>query len=65
MAADKIAAVETGMKREDVLHLPGTPITVSSIQGLDTPREIWLYQVPFGKQFRVRFEDGVVTRLPY
>ncbi len=65
VAADKIAAVQTGMKRDDVLHLLGTPLTVSAIQGLETPRETWFYQVPFGKQFKVRFEDGVVTQPPY
>jgi hypothetical protein len=38
------------MKREEVLSLLGQPLSVSAIQGLDTPRETWTYQVAFGKQ---------------
>ena len=52
------------MKREEVLSLLGQPLSVSSIQGLDTPRETWTYQVPFGKQYTVRLDGGIVTAPP-
>lgn len=61
---DKILAIHKGMKREEVLALVGQPLSVSSIQGLDEPRETWTYQVPFGKQFSVRLDSGVVTQAP-
>ena len=60
---DKILAIRKGMKREEVLTLVGTPLSVAAIQGLDEPRETWTYQVPFGKQFSVRLDNGVVTRV--
>jgi hypothetical protein len=52
------------MKREEVLGLLGRPLSVSSIQGLDSPRETWTYQIPFGKQVTVRLEGGIVTAPP-
>jgi hypothetical protein len=52
------------MKREEVLRLLGQPLSVSAIQGLDTPRETWIYQVAFGKQFTVKLDGGVVTSPP-
>jgi hypothetical protein len=61
VAQDKLLSVKAGMKREEVLNLLGPPLTVSSIQGLDTPRETWTYQVPFGGQFTVRLDSGIVT----
>jgi hypothetical protein len=64
VAGDKLSAVKTGMKREEVLSLLGPPLSVSAIQGLDTPRETWTYQVPFGKQLTMRLDDGVVTAAP-
>jgi outer membrane protein assembly factor BamE (lipoprotein component of BamABCDE complex) len=60
---DKILAIRKGMKREEVLTLVGAPLSVAAIQGLDEPRETWTYQVPFGKQFSVRLDNGVVTRV--
>jgi hypothetical protein len=64
VAADKLQAVKTGMKRDEVLALLGKPASVSTIQGLDPPRETWTYQVPFGKQFSMKLEGGVVTATP-
>jgi hypothetical protein len=64
VAEDKILSVKPGMKREEVLQLLGPPLSVSSIQGLDQPRETFLYQVPFGKQYSVRLDGGVVTGPP-
>ena len=64
VAGDKLSAVKAGMRREEVLTLLGRPLEVSSIQGLDTPRETWTYQVPFGKQLSVRLDGGVVTAPP-
>jgi hypothetical protein len=64
VAGDKLLAVKAGMKREEVLGLLGRPISVSTIQGLDLPRETWTYQVPFGKQFTMRLDGGVVTVPP-
>ncbi len=64
VAEDKLLAVQMGMKREDVLGLLGKPSSVSAITGLDKPRETWTYQVPFGKQFTVRLDDGIVTIPP-
>jgi hypothetical protein len=64
VAEDKLLAVKKGMKREEVLSLLGPPLSVAAIQGLDTPRETWTYQVPFGKQLTVRLDDGVVTAAP-
>jgi len=64
VAADKLLTVKTGMPREEVLKLVGPPLSITSIQGLDTPRETWTYQVPFGKQFTVRLDAGVVTAAP-
>ncbi len=64
VAADKIASVKMGMSREEVLALLGPPVGVTAIQGLDTPRETWIYQVPFGKQVLMRLEGGVVSQLP-
>jgi hypothetical protein len=61
VAEDKLLAVKAGMRREEVLTLLGPPISISSIQGLDTPRETWTYQIPFGKQLSVRLDAGVVT----
>ena len=61
VAEEKLLSVKAGMKREEVLNLLGPPLTVASIQGLDTPRETWTYQVPFGKQFTLRLDAGVVT----
>ena len=63
-AEDKILAIRKGMKREDVLTLVGAPLSVAAIQGLDEPRETWTYQVPFGKQFSLRLDNGVVTQAP-
>jgi hypothetical protein len=48
------------MKREEILGLLGPPMSVSSIQGLETPRETWTYQIPFGKQYTARLEAGVL-----
>ncbi len=64
VAEDKLLTVKTGMPREEVLKLVGPPLSITSIQGLDTPRETWTYQVPFGKQFTVRLEGGVVAAPP-
>lgn len=64
VAEDKLLAVKAGMHREEVLSLLGPPLSVSSIQGLDTPRESWTYQIPFGKQLTVRLDGGVVTAPP-
>jgi hypothetical protein len=61
---EKLLAVKEGMKREDVLHLVGPPLSVTSIQGLELPRETWVYQVPFGKQYSVRLDGGAVSRPP-
>jgi hypothetical protein len=52
------------MKREEILSLLGQPLSVSAIHGLETPRETWTYQVPFGKQVTVRLDGGVVTIPP-
>ena len=64
VAGDKLLAVREGMKREEVLSLLGKPLSVYSIQGLDTPRETWTYQIPFGKQLTVRLDGGVVAVPP-
>jgi hypothetical protein len=64
VAEDKLLAVRAGMKREEVLSLLGQPLSVSAIQGLDTPRETWTYQVAFGKQFTLKLDGGVVTTPP-
>ncbi len=64
VAQNKLQAVKLGMKRDEVLALLGKPISVTSIQGLDTPRETWIYQVPFGKQFALRLDGGVVNLTP-
>jgi hypothetical protein len=64
VAAEKLLTVKEGMKREEVLTLLGPPLSVSSIQGLETPRETWTYQVPFGKQYTVRLDGGVVSAPP-
>jgi hypothetical protein len=64
VAEDKLLSVKAGMHREEILTLLGQPLSVSSIQGLDTPRETWTYQVPFGKQFTVRLDGGVVMAPP-
>ena len=61
---DKLLTVKAGMHREELLTLLGPPLSVSSIQGLDTPRETWTYQIPFGKQFTVRLDGGVVMSAP-
>jgi hypothetical protein len=52
------------MKREDVLGLLGPPLGIAAINGLDTPRETWTYQIPFGKQLSFKLESGVVTSSP-
>lgn len=64
VAGDKLQIVKVGMKREEVLELLGQPLSVWAIQGLDTPRETWTYQVAFGKRQTVRLTDGVVTAEP-
>jgi len=64
VAQDKLLAVKAGMQREEVLALLGPPLSISSIQGLDTPRESWTYQIPFGKQLTLRLDGGVVTAPP-
>jgi hypothetical protein len=64
VAEEKLRAVNTGMSRDDVLKLLGPPLSVSSIQGLDTPRETWTYQIPFGRQLSMRLDGGVVTTPP-
>jgi hypothetical protein len=65
VAEDKLFAVKTGMNREQVLNLLGPPLSIASIQGLDTPRETWTYQIPFGKQLTLRLDGGVVTGAPH
>jgi len=62
VAEDKLLAVKPGMKRDEVLSLLGEPLSVSAIQGLETPRETWTYQIPFGKQYTARLEAGVVSK---
>lgn len=64
VAEDKILAVHEGMKRDEVTALLGKPLSVTSIQGLDEPVETWTYQVPFGKRYSVRLENGVVSAPP-
>ncbi len=64
VAEDKILAVRVGMKRDEVLTLLGPPLSLTAIQGLDEPRETWTYQVPFGKSFSLRLENGVVSQPP-
>jgi hypothetical protein len=64
VAEDKIQQVHPGMKREEVLALLGAPQSVQSIQGLDEPRETFIYQVPFGKQYSIRLDAGVVSQPP-
>lgn len=64
VAEDKLLSVKTGMQREEVLSLLGPPLSVSSIQGLDIPRETWTYQIPFGRQLTLRLDGGVVTTAP-
>jgi hypothetical protein len=64
VAGDRLLAVKAGMKREEVLNLLGKPLSISTIQGLDLPRETWTYQVPFGKQLTMRLDNGVVTIPP-
>ena len=64
VAGDKLVAVKIGMKQEEVVRLLGKPLTVSGIQGLDTPRETWTYQIAFGKQVSLRLDGGVVTAIP-
>jgi hypothetical protein len=64
VAGDKLLSVKAGMKQEEVLRLLGQPLSVAGIQGLDTPRETWTYQIPFGKQVTLRLDGGVVTVLP-
>jgi hypothetical protein len=64
VAADKLLSVKEGMKRDEVVALLGPPLSVSAIQGLDTPRETWTYQVPFGKPLTIRLDDGIVTAAP-
>jgi len=64
IAQEKLSAVKNGMKKDEVLALLGKPLTVTSIQGLDTPRETWTYQVPFGKQVTLRLDDGTVSSTP-
>lgn len=64
VAGDRALAIRTGMKREELLSLLGEPLSVYSIQGLDTPRETWTYQVAFGKQVSVRLDGGVVSAPP-
>jgi hypothetical protein len=65
VAEDKLLAVKAGMRREEVLSLVGPPLSVSSIQGLDLPRETWTYQIAFGKRLSVRLDGGVVTAPPH
>ncbi|HLX44606.1 MAG TPA: hypothetical protein VKR43_14270 [Bryobacteraceae bacterium] len=64
VAADKLLSVKEGMKKDEVVSLLGPPLSVSAIQGLDTPRETWTYQVPFGKQLTLRLDNGIVTSAP-
>jgi len=64
VANEKLLAIKQGMNREEVLNLLGRPLSVYSIQGLDTPRETWTYQVPFGKQLTLRLDGGIVTAPP-
>lgn len=64
VAEDKLLAVRAGMKRDEVLSLLGPPLGVAAINVLDTPRETWTYQIPFGKQPSFKLESGVVTSSP-
>jgi len=61
VAQDRLLAVKAGMQRDEILSLLGPPLSVSSIQGLETPRETWTYQIPFGRQLSVRLDGGVVA----
>ena len=63
-AADKLASVRVGMKREEVLDLLGQPLSVAAIQGIDPPRETWTYQIPFGKRVTMKLDGGVVATAP-
>jgi hypothetical protein len=65
VAEGKLLAVKAGMKRDEVLSLLGPPLGVAAINGLDTPRETWTYQIPFGKQLSFKLESGVVTSSPH
>jgi hypothetical protein len=64
VAEDRLRAVKAGMKREEVLSLLGPPLAVAAINGLDTPRETWTYQIPFGRQLSFKLDSGVVTASP-
>jgi hypothetical protein len=64
VAEDRLREVKAGMKREEVLGLLGPPLAVAAINGLDTPRETWTYQIPFGKQMSFKLDSGVVTSSP-
>ena len=65
VAEDKLRSVKAGMRREEILSLLGPPLSVTSIQGLDLPRETWTYQIPFGRQLSVRLDGGLVTAPPH
>jgi hypothetical protein len=61
---ERILQIRQGMKREEVLKLLGQPLSIRAIQGLEEPRETFLYQVPFGKQYSIRLDAGVVSQPP-
>lgn len=60
----QMQAVREGMAQEELVRLAGRPIAVSGIQGLETPRETWTYQIAFGRQVTIRLDGGVVTAPP-
>ena len=61
---EKLEGVKKGMTRDEVTGLLGKPVMVSSISGLDVPRESWTYHLASGKKVTLRLDDGVVSSLP-
>lgn len=61
---DKLQAVKQGMTRAQVVELVGQPHAVTSISGLEIPRETWTFRLASGRKATVRLDNGIVAAGP-
>ncbi len=61
VADEKLRAIQPGSTRNEIMTALGPPHMVTSISGLDVPRETWAYRLSSGKKATFRFDAGIVT----
>jgi hypothetical protein len=61
ISPEALASIHTGMKRDEVLHRIGTPLSKLAIPEENELVETYRYAVSAGRDGTVRFSNGIVT----